>query len=291
MSHDWRERGAVDIGRLDEHQGNGEYRRTRWTSPAWASCRRCGVSRVAAEHFGWECAATEQREVEQRTLAANGVSGQPAAAAPGLVAARTTEVLLREAAAALRVERLERDADRYAKRLRGHQIACCDHRCTYCNAPLPKVRCTNCDSYEPAPPAAAPGLVGELDELAAILRREGNPDFALIAEAAAAALRAASAEPSDLTANKAEAYDAIMRAFEVVLDGDTMYAECPSELVYRLRSRYEDVGSASAEPEPRCPDSCGPMEAQWVCEQCGHREPMPDLAAAPPDTGREDEHG
>jgi hypothetical protein len=197
MSHDWRERGAVDIGRLDEHQGNGEYRRTRWTSPAWASCRRCGVSRVAAEHFGWECAATEQREVEQRTLAANGVSGQPAAAAPGLVAARTTEVLLREAAAALRVERLERDADRYAKRLRGHQIACCDHRCTYCNAPLPKVRCTNCDSYEPAPPAAAPGLVGELDELAAILRREGNPDFALIAEAAAAALRAASPQAGE----------------------------------------------------------------------------------------------
>jgi hypothetical protein len=60
--HDWRERGAVDIGRLDE-QGNGEYRRTRWVSPTWESCRRCGVSRVAAEHFGWEC-ATEQREVE-----------------------------------------------------------------------------------------------------------------------------------------------------------------------------------------------------------------------------------
>jgi hypothetical protein len=42
-----------------------------------------------------------------------------------------------------------------------------------------------------APPADAPGLVEELDELAAILRRDGTPDLALIAEAAAVALRAA----------------------------------------------------------------------------------------------------
>jgi hypothetical protein len=54
--------------------------------------------------------------------------------------------------------------------------------------------------------------------------------------------------PSTETLGKAEAYDSVMDALRVALDGDTDYGQDPAELVWRLRNQRDE---AQAVPSPR----------------------------------------
>jgi len=93
----------------------------------------------------------------------------------------------------------------------------------------------------------------------------------------------------DTYEGKAEAFDALMDALWVALEGDTMYDYSPAELVYRLRNQRDEAEArvrtvewdrcqVCHEPRPLCPGRPVPASPYYCPVHAGERPPSREFA-------------